>query len=317
MSYVEVEFPNGISNQFRGAFTNAASFWNNVISSGAPPLTFSGFFNAQGLCGVNRLFSPGETIRGVRIFSFVQNIDGPGSILGSAGPCGFSGQFARLGIMRFDSSDIGTLAGSGSFEAVVRHEMAHVLGIGTLWSSFGLIRRPCPTSGTCNTNPRYTGANGNAGFRSLGGSGEIPIANTGGAGTRNGHWREATFVNELMTGFLNSGFNPVSVMTVRSLRDLGFGTRLSAAEPYSIPREGEKAEGASVELIGDVLDFEAVDVEAYMLEHSQTEAIATRLGEQNVLIGIIVVAGAALMALVAVIAVRRNKKRTLPTTIEA
>jgi len=43
-----------------------------------------------------------------------------------------------------------------------------------------------------------------------------------GTGTINSHWREAVLRNELMTGYLNSGENPLSVLTVASLKDLGY-----------------------------------------------------------------------------------------------
>jgi hypothetical protein len=42
-----------------------------------------------------------------------------------------------------------------------------------------------------------------------------------GAGTINSHWKEPTFRNELMTGYLNAGINPFSKMTIQSLADLG------------------------------------------------------------------------------------------------
>ena len=317
MSYVEVIFIAGNAAQFSGAFQSAANFWNDMITSGAAPLVFGAPFNVQGLCGVNFQFLPGDVITGVTIFASVISIDGPGSVLGRAGPCGFVGNFAKLGIMEFDSSDINTLAGAGSFEAVILHEMAHVLGIGTLWSSFGLIANPCPSFGVCTTDPRYLGSQGNTGFAQLGGSGLIPIANTGGAGTANGHWRESTFDNELMTGFLDSGFNPVSIMTVRAFRDLGFGTDLSSAQSYSIPREGEESQDPKFELVGDVIEIqlmEDADLEAAILKAEQQQQQSF---ERNVFIAIALSALVAVAAIVAAIARNRrrnNKTGELPTT---
>ena len=57
---------------------------------------------------------------------------------------------------------------------------------------------------------------------------------TGGAGTRDGHWRESVLANELMTGWINAGSNPLSVLSVRSLavapdaQGLGVGVGLLA-----------------------------------------------------------------------------------------
>ncbi|MEE9403374.1 MAG: hypothetical protein V3V20_00645, partial [Algisphaera sp.] len=68
----------------------------------------------------------------------LSGIDGVGGTLGSAGPthAQLSDHFlyATAGAMTFDTADTAGLVASGNFEAVVLHEMGHVLGIGTLWS---------------------------------------------------------------------------------------------------------------------------------------------------------------------------------------
>jgi hypothetical protein len=75
-------------------------------------------------------------------------------------------------------------------------------------------------------------------YRTLRGSGAakpVPVEATGGEGTRDSHWRETVFANELMSGFVESKGNPLSRMTVASLQDLGYRVNLAAAEPYSLP----------------------------------------------------------------------------------
>jgi hypothetical protein len=62
----------------------------------------------------------------------------------------------------------------------------------------------------------------------------VPVENTGGPGTANAHWREAVLANELMTGFLDAGNNPLSELTVRSLADLGYAVNPAAADPFSV-----------------------------------------------------------------------------------
>ena len=54
-------------------------------------------------------------------------------------------------------------------------------------------------------------------------------------GTRDGHWSEAVMGNELMTGFINSGSNPLSAMTGASLRDLGYVVNDVPSDPYTVP----------------------------------------------------------------------------------
>jgi hypothetical protein len=84
----------------------------------------------------------------------------------------------------------------------------------------------------------YTGVNGIAGFDLIGGTtytggAKVPVENSqGGAGTRDGHWRESVLENEIMTGFLDPGSNPLSVLTVRSLQDFGYTVNTAAADPF-------------------------------------------------------------------------------------
>jgi hypothetical protein len=56
-----------------------------------------------------------------------------------------------------------------------------------------------------------------------------------GPGTRLSHWRKSVLDNELMTGFLNLGENPLSRITAGSMRDLGYGAA-SVGESYDLPR---------------------------------------------------------------------------------
>jgi hypothetical protein len=60
----------------------------------------------------------------------------------------------------------------------------------------------------------------------------------GGPGTANGHWDEATFAcgdNDLLTGYLDSGNNPVSDTTLAAFRDIGFTLSEGALSPVPAP----------------------------------------------------------------------------------
>jgi hypothetical protein len=110
--------------------------------------------------------------------------------------------------------------------------MAHVLGYGTIWSYKGLLQ------GAGSINPTFSGANARKEFGTLLGSSTptaVPVANTGGPGTRDSHWREAVFGNELMTGFINQGVNPLSRLTIASMADLGYQVNLEVADQYTLP----------------------------------------------------------------------------------
>jgi hypothetical protein len=70
----------------------------------------------------------------------------------------------------------------------------------------------------------------------------VPVEAGGGAGTTLSHWRESVMMNELMTGFLNSGPNPLSAITIESMADLGYAVDTSVADPWPTP--GSMASGA-------------------------------------------------------------------------
>ena len=161
-------------------------------------------------------------------------IDGPGGILGQAGPDGLrAGSFIPFsGIMQFDSADLAALEAAGQLDEVILHEMAHVLGFGTIWDNLGLLANPASGGGT---DPRFTGAQATAEYNTLFANmdADIPVEATGGPGTADSHWRETIFTNELMTGFLDSGVtNPISAVTVAQFADLGYTVDLSQADPF-------------------------------------------------------------------------------------
>jgi hypothetical protein len=108
----------------------------------------------------------------------------------------------------------------------------HVVGFGTFWDSTS-------TNLLINygSNVSYIGAGGIAGCKAVGGNSicasSVPVEGSQGSeGTINSHWRESTFGNELMTGFLNSGTNPLSIMSIRSLEDLGYTVNSAVADAY-------------------------------------------------------------------------------------
>ena len=82
-----------------------------------------------------------RTLRPIQITAEIANIDGPGGILGFAGPREVFTHIgnrpyvvARTAFMQFDPVDAVTFQELGLFDDIVRHEMAHALGFGTLWT---------------------------------------------------------------------------------------------------------------------------------------------------------------------------------------
>jgi hypothetical protein len=156
------------------------------------------------------------------------NIDGLYGILGQAGPTAVrtTGSLPATATMKFDIVDVNAM-GLDAFADVVLHEMAHSLGFGSIWDRLGLV-----------TNGIFTGDNANDEYFALGGTGAgIPVEQDGGSGTAGSHWDEEYFDNELMTGYINDGYNPFSVISAASFADLGYvidPNYGSLAEPYSI-----------------------------------------------------------------------------------
>jgi hypothetical protein len=235
--HIEIRnFGRRLSSSQQALFVNAATRLESVIVGPVPPVDATGVDPAS--CGATGVARLSETINGLVIYASIDSIDGPGNIVAQAGPC-----FIRMnnnqrdfrtsiGIIKIDSADINILVGSGNLQQVITHEMMHVLGFGTFWDSntLNLLINPGP-------NVSYIGPGGVAGCKSVGGlntcATSVPVEGSQGSeGTINSHWRESTFGNELMTGFLNSGTNPLSAMSIKSLEDLQYVVNTAAADPY-------------------------------------------------------------------------------------
>jgi hypothetical protein len=223
-------------------FSDAAARWERIIIKDVPSFTGtipSAFLGVPDFEG---------TVDDIIIEVALLPIDGPGGILGQAGP-----RFVRTddfltlsGVMFFDSADLDFLEDIDLFEEVIVHEMGHVLGVGTLWNvaPFGFDRT---LSAGPASNPYFTGKKANVFWNAEGGTLELPIENMGGPGTAGGHWRESTLNNELMTGFLNLGENPLSRITAGSMKDLGYGAA-SVGESYDLPKG---TPGVDISELGD------------------------------------------------------------------
>jgi hypothetical protein len=221
---IKVRFLGGLSTTQETVFSRAAERWQTLISGDLP--------NAQ--------LPSGEIVDDVLIDASGVRIDGPFGILGQAGPTHLRANtlLPAKGIMEFDTADLTRMEEDGSLEDVIIHEMGHVLGIGTIWQDLGLLQ------GAGTANPTFLGDNAQREFGLLAGAGgplPVPVANTGGPGTRDGHWRESVFGHELMTGFINPGSNPISRVTVAALKDLGYEVNLDAADEFTLPNSFEMA----------------------------------------------------------------------------
>ena len=220
---IEVRFLGGLTAAQEAAFQTAAERWSEIIVG-----------------DLQRVRLPsGEIVDDVLIDASGVPIDGQSGILGQAAPTSFrQNGIPASGFMEFDTADLARMELDGSLVDVIIHEMGHVLGIGTIWGRGGLITPNCRTT----ANPVYFGENAMREFATILGVANplpVPVANTGAEGTRCGHWREGVFGHELMTGFVNSGPNPISRLTIGALEDLGYEVNYDAADDYTLPSQLE------------------------------------------------------------------------------
>lgn len=222
---IVVRFEGGLTENQKNAFKSAADRWTRAIIGDLPAVVVRG-----------------ETIDDLLIIASGVPIDGTSGVLGQAGPthlrpqsAGAAALLPARGIMEFDTADLARMEADGSLGDVITHEMGHVLGVGVIWEDKALLQ------GAGTSNPTFTGQGAVQEYATLRGATDsvaVPVENSGGPGTRDSHWKDDVFGNELMTGFVRNAGNPLSRMTVASLQDLGYTVDLSAAEPYSLPLPG-------------------------------------------------------------------------------
>jgi hypothetical protein len=253
----------------QSALDSAVAKWKRIIYR---PVGTSNVNYPAGTCG------PGTpainaTVTDLMILVNFDSIDGPGKILGQAGPClirNISG-LTIVGVMTFDTADVASMITDNILNSVMLHEMGHVIGFGSLWN-IGPISCLQDTSSAGDIQDTYFSCAGaRAEFDSIGGTSytgagqtvggnKVPVENCGnspyvaptcGASTVNGHWRETVFGNELMTGFLNSGANPLSVVSIAAQGDLGYAVNYAGADAYSRTFTAPAAETGPAIPMGD------------------------------------------------------------------
>lgn len=200
---------------------DSIDFWNCVLGNMAP-VPFNG-------------------IDGVVIDFEKRPIDGPGGTLGLGGPLLLRpGTLLPItGLVEIDT-DQTSPNNSTILCMLFRHEIGHVLGIGTLWGP-GFMNL-LVNSGSANV--AFDGSTAKSWWQSNGSGGGQPIPVQP---VSEGHWDEGTFGIENMTSNLNLPSSPVSGLTIAALADMGYTVDFNCAESYLPPAtiEGYDPEGTS------------------------------------------------------------------------
>lgn len=220
------------------SFSRAANRIRSIITGGLSPVLLPPDFNldqcSEELAGFPDI--PEEAVEGLIIYVLVEEIDGPGQILGSAGPClvrAADQNKPALGVMRLDEDDLAAITIQSRLDALILHEALHVVGFGTVWEDNGLLQ------GVGGDDAQFIGTAARGACRDQNGgvntcATAVPVHSADGPGSAYSHWREGTFTNELMTPFLNAGAAPLSAMSIRSLGDLGYEISASSADAFVV-----------------------------------------------------------------------------------
>jgi hypothetical protein len=244
---------NTVAN--RQAFDDAADFWEGIITGYVDGSTRTvsieaSTFQAAASGGFIELGNAGPTT----LAPLGQPLDGSGTSF-----------FVPVeGVANFNTDPQATNDGLLD-PTTIRHELGHILGIGTIWDdseqsvSFNEIDY-------VEGSGQYFGENALEAYRNEFDptASFVPIELQGGEGTANAHWDQVpgggltvlsgpnqgeSFNNELLTGF-RSGSNFLSDTTIGGLRDLGYTT--IAFRAVAIPEPG------SFVLLSCVVFFSAV-----------------------------------------------------------
>jgi hypothetical protein len=211
----------------RNALSQALARWEEIITGNLNDVTYpASGLGADDCQLVDASLLNGAFIEDVAILMAIGPIDGGGKTLARGGPCGYGRQQRPAvisGQILLDEADL--LATPAYLRDVIWHEIAHALGVGTIWAD------SLRFSGTDSV--RYYGVNGNDEWRDLGGAADgVPVEPN-----IEGHWHEGWFDAEIMTPSAEGPLanHPISRMTIGALRDLGWSAVLGEADAYSLP----------------------------------------------------------------------------------
>ncbi len=162
---------------------------------------------------MNKRIRVNDYVDDLRVFVGIGDIDGA--------------LVTKIGTIAIDKDDLEWMSDVFLYE-VILHEMAHVLGFGTVWKTLNMVSG---VSDRYFTGPLAIQAFDNAGGRSYDGP-KVPVEDD------SGHWRGSVFGDELMTASVRpdlDGTLPLSAITIQSLADHGYEVNVGLADEYRLP----------------------------------------------------------------------------------
>jgi len=229
---IQVEFYGDLwTNDLLDAFVASADLISSLIGEGLPSGTYRGPYDEP------YWRQDVRTSDDIVIEAYLTNIDGPGGVLGQAGPTYVRSSdgvtidgLPLAGIMEFDEADAQNLLNDSLWDDTVFHEMMHVMGIGTYWDLGNEPWDSLVGDSVVLFDDKGTGTTSDDiyGYEYFGDANDyfddyatIPVESDGGPGTAGGHWDEEALQNEIMTGFIDNT-NYLGEISVAALYDLGY-----------------------------------------------------------------------------------------------
>jgi hypothetical protein len=173
-----------------------------------------------------------------RFFVFVVVKDLGDDVYGDSTPCDLHDKtyLPIYGAIDLNSRGLDVQAAPELLDTMI-HELLHALGVGTLWTPDERVSLSGESDGRTlvrKTGKKwfYTAPRALAAYKALGGkSSGIPLD------PDQGHWAGELFCSEILSGAagdVTDRVNPVSLITLSALEDLGYTANLSKADRYRL-----------------------------------------------------------------------------------
>ena len=225
---------NDFTSKEKEIILSAGRRWESIIRGDLPDVDFSIYPQYEWVASLEATIYINDTIDDLRIFVEASSLIG---VAGRGGPDALR-DGTMLPIMGSIIIDKDKMVDEYSLFNVARHEIGHVLGIGTLW--YDLIGNPSqnnPEADTYFRGPLARKAFNVAGGASYTAGEKVPVENGG----DDAHWRESVFIDELMAPVYTLGYaEPLSAITVQALADLGYSVDVTQADAYQLPSQATK-----------------------------------------------------------------------------
>ncbi len=228
---------DSFSENQKWAIQYAAWRWMSIIREDLPDYTFTQGWSGQ--CGDHSYSIPsGERIDDLRIYITHTPPEYPFNGWGGVRTLRETSHLPVVGCMAFNSPYLSRY--------LALHEIAHVLGFGTIWDDLGFLRNPSRDNEGADTH--FNGPRAIAAFDAAGGSSytgkKVPVENENSPSIRDVHWRGTVLGAELMAsgggllfeGYYNKEYRELNAITIQSLADLGYVVDVTQADTHTLPR---------------------------------------------------------------------------------